>query len=164
MDPTQFIPEDTSYYTYQGSLTTPPCSECVIWIVFKQPIEVSEEQVSFKILLLLMLPHPFRASDFNMIDTLRKSSDVIVPNHLYRSSSQEILLPAPLLLLSLPWMFCRSRYLFFIAWHFRNIRISCNGYLVHPWYYQYSTIHPHLKCPQFPFHTFRYSPGLNTVQ
>lgn len=46
VDPTQFIPEDTGFYTYQGSLTTPPCSECVIWIVFKQPIEVSNEQVS----------------------------------------------------------------------------------------------------------------------
>lgn len=33
------------YWTYQGSLTTPPCNECVTWIVFKEPITVTEEQV-----------------------------------------------------------------------------------------------------------------------
>lgn len=37
--------ERGAYYTYLGSLTTPPCNECVIWIVFKDPIEVSAEQV-----------------------------------------------------------------------------------------------------------------------
>lgn len=34
-----------AYWTYLGSLTTPPCSECVIWIVYKEPIQVSHEQV-----------------------------------------------------------------------------------------------------------------------
>ena len=37
----------TDYYTYDGSLTTPPLAECVKWIVFKEPIEVSAAQVSF---------------------------------------------------------------------------------------------------------------------
>jgi len=46
LNPGLFIPEDSGYYTYQGSLTTPPCSECVIWIVFKEPIEVSNEQLT----------------------------------------------------------------------------------------------------------------------
>ncbi|XP_044268969.1 carbonic anhydrase 1 [Tribolium madens] len=45
LNPGLFIPEESGYYTYQGSLTTPPCSECVIWIVFKEPIEVSHEQL-----------------------------------------------------------------------------------------------------------------------
>ncbi|XP_065161502.1 carbonic anhydrase isoform X2 [Atheta coriaria] len=45
LDPAHLIPNDSSYWTYQGSLTTPPCSECVIWIVFKTPIEVSSEQL-----------------------------------------------------------------------------------------------------------------------
>ncbi|KAJ8960113.1 hypothetical protein NQ317_005751 [Molorchus minor] len=45
LNPARFYPNDTSYYTYQGSLTTPPCSECVVWIVFKESIEISPEQL-----------------------------------------------------------------------------------------------------------------------
>lgn len=33
------------FYLYTGSLTTPPCSEIVVWNVFKQHIEVSQEQM-----------------------------------------------------------------------------------------------------------------------
>lgn len=36
------LPSDQeSFYTYEGSLTTPPCSESVTWIVMKCPIAVS---------------------------------------------------------------------------------------------------------------------------
>lgn len=38
-------PANKSYYNYPGSLTTPPCSEGVNWIVLKTPIEVSPEQI-----------------------------------------------------------------------------------------------------------------------
>ncbi|NJO39546.1 MAG: carbonic anhydrase [Cyanobacteria bacterium CRU_2_1] len=41
----QLFPVDRSFYRYFGSLTTPPCSEVVNWIVYQQPIEVSREQV-----------------------------------------------------------------------------------------------------------------------
>lgn len=37
--------EDKHYYSYDGSLTTPPCSEGVNWIVFKEPIILSVEEV-----------------------------------------------------------------------------------------------------------------------
>lgn len=33
------------YFTYDGSLTTPPLAECVKWIVFKEPLEVSAAQM-----------------------------------------------------------------------------------------------------------------------
>ena len=43
----QLLPANKSqYYRYQGSLTTPPCSEIVTWLILKQPIEVSQLQIS----------------------------------------------------------------------------------------------------------------------
>lgn len=39
------------YYTYNGSLTTPPCSEVVTWIDFRQSIPLSHSQVSARIKL-----------------------------------------------------------------------------------------------------------------
>uniref|UniRef100_A0A1B0CVX3 Putative carbonic anhydrase n=1 Tax=Lutzomyia longipalpis TaxID=7200 RepID=A0A1B0CVX3_LUTLO len=42
----QLIGYDTThYYTYNGSLTTPPCSEVVVWIDFKEPIALSHNQI-----------------------------------------------------------------------------------------------------------------------
>lgn len=39
------LPKNKEYYTYGGSLTTPPCTESVSWFVFKSPITVSLKQV-----------------------------------------------------------------------------------------------------------------------
>jgi carbonic anhydrase len=39
------LPPNTAYYTYAGSLTTPPCSEGVTWFVLKTPMHLSAEQI-----------------------------------------------------------------------------------------------------------------------
>lgn len=45
LDLAQLLPEDRRYVTYMGSLTTPPCTEGVLWLVLKQPVSVSEQQI-----------------------------------------------------------------------------------------------------------------------
>jgi len=46
MDIMRILPADTThFYTYDGSLTTPPCTEGVRWIVLKEPIEFSRVQL-----------------------------------------------------------------------------------------------------------------------
>lgn len=45
IDLSSLLLEDKHYYSYTGSLTTPPCSENVNWIVFKEPIVLSVEEV-----------------------------------------------------------------------------------------------------------------------
>lgn len=45
IDLMKLLPERRDYYTYMGSLTTPPCTENVLWMVFKEPILVSPEQI-----------------------------------------------------------------------------------------------------------------------
>jgi len=45
IDMNQLLPVNRQYYTYMGSLTTPPCTEGVLWVVYKEPIELSQEQI-----------------------------------------------------------------------------------------------------------------------
>ncbi|RST75262.1 carbonic anhydrase family protein [Siminovitchia acidinfaciens] len=39
------LPSNQTSFYYNGSLTTPPCTEKVKWIVFEEPIEMSKEQI-----------------------------------------------------------------------------------------------------------------------
>ena len=45
IDPRQLLPADRRYYRYMGSLTTPPCSEGVQWLVMQQPLTLSAPQI-----------------------------------------------------------------------------------------------------------------------
>ena len=41
---TELLPTDQRYYQFMGSLTTPPCTEGVLWMVLKQPVSLSRGQ------------------------------------------------------------------------------------------------------------------------
>lgn len=45
ISPLGILPPDREYYRYNGSLTTPPCTEGVRWIVMKNPVTVSKQQI-----------------------------------------------------------------------------------------------------------------------
>ena len=41
----ELLPKDQRYYQFMGSLTTPPCSEGVLWLVMKTPVQISKAQL-----------------------------------------------------------------------------------------------------------------------
>ena len=41
----EILPADQRYYQFMGSLTTPPCTEGVLWVVIKQPVTLSPAQL-----------------------------------------------------------------------------------------------------------------------
>jgi carbonic anhydrase len=45
-DASQVLPAEQSYYRYNGSLTTPPCTEGVAWFVLATPVELSTAQIA----------------------------------------------------------------------------------------------------------------------
>lgn len=45
LDPGKLLPPTTDFYRYNGSLTTPPCTEGVRWYVMSEVAEASEEQL-----------------------------------------------------------------------------------------------------------------------
>jgi carbonic anhydrase len=45
LDLNQLLPSTTEHYQYAGSLTTPPCTEGVQWIVMRSPLSLSAEQL-----------------------------------------------------------------------------------------------------------------------
>ncbi len=45
LDLSHIMPAQLGYFSFEGSLTTPPCSEGVNWMVLKEPIELSPEQI-----------------------------------------------------------------------------------------------------------------------
>jgi carbonic anhydrase len=60
IDLNQLLPEDRRYFTYMGSLTTPPCSEGVLWMVMKQPVQLSPQQIGIFARLYPMNARPIQ--------------------------------------------------------------------------------------------------------
>ena len=45
IDPASLLPEARHFFRYEGSLTTPPCSEVVEWNVFAAPVAVAQSDI-----------------------------------------------------------------------------------------------------------------------
>jgi carbonic anhydrase len=67
LDMNQLLPKDTRYFTYMGSLTTPPCSEGVLWMVMQQPVSVSAEQIDVFARLYPMNARPVQQASGRLI-------------------------------------------------------------------------------------------------
>lgn len=53
----ELLPESPGeYYRYEGSLTTPPCYPTVLWTVFRNPVQISQEQVTSQNLYGVLFP------------------------------------------------------------------------------------------------------------
>lgn len=67
IDMSQLLPQRREYYTYMGSMTTPPCSEGVLWIVLKEPIKLSPQQIAIFARLYPMNARPVQATAGRLI-------------------------------------------------------------------------------------------------
>ena len=62
LDLVQMLPENRRYFTYMGSLTTPPCTEDVLWIVMKQPVQATTDQLSLFARMYPMNARPIQSA------------------------------------------------------------------------------------------------------
>jgi carbonic anhydrase len=67
LDVNALLPTERGYFTYMGSLTTPPCSEGVLWMVMKEPVTVSVEQIGIFSRLYPMNARPIQAVSGRLI-------------------------------------------------------------------------------------------------
>jgi carbonic anhydrase len=67
VDPSGLLPKSLGYWTYEGSLTTPPCSEIVDWMVVQEPIEVAAGDIEKFTALFKMNARPALAANRRFI-------------------------------------------------------------------------------------------------
>ncbi|NNG23021.1 carbonic anhydrase [Telluria aromaticivorans] len=67
LDVNEALPEKREYFTYMGSLTEPPCTEDVLWIVMKQPMQASPTQMALFSRLYPLNARPVQQSNGRMI-------------------------------------------------------------------------------------------------
>jgi carbonic anhydrase len=67
LDPLELLPNRREYYTYMGSMTEPPCTENVLWMVMKQPMTASPAQMALFSRLYPLNARPLQESDGRMV-------------------------------------------------------------------------------------------------
>lgn len=73
IDPNRLLPAQHGYYHYEGSLTTPPCSQTVDWFLLARHIEVAEADIARFAKLYPMNARPVQKLDRRFILTSRVS-------------------------------------------------------------------------------------------
>lgn len=84
------IPEDKTYITFPGSLTTPPCTEGVVWILMKTPIQASVSEIAMLEEQIALTPGPDcfqprntpqdeRMTDFELDKMLESTTECPIP-------------------------------------------------------------------------------------
>jgi len=67
LDPMEMVPTRRDYYTYMGSMEQPPCSENVLWLVMKQPVQASAAQMALFSRLYPLNARPIQATNGRII-------------------------------------------------------------------------------------------------
>lgn len=67
IDLASLLPDDRRYYLYIGSLTTPPCTEGVMWAVMQTPVAVADDQLQIFARLYPYNSRPIQASNGRLI-------------------------------------------------------------------------------------------------
>jgi len=71
VDASALLPADHGYFTFEGSLTTPPCSEHVTWIVLKQPLRIADAEIEAFAKIYPMNARPVQPTNGREIDETR---------------------------------------------------------------------------------------------
>ena len=71
IDVAALLPADHGYYSFPGSLTTPPCSEEVRWFVLKTPMKIAHGEITAFGKLYPMNARPTQPSHGRSIEATR---------------------------------------------------------------------------------------------
>ena len=67
LDVNELLPQKRDYFTFMGSMTTPPCNEGVLWLVMKEPMQASPAQMALFSRLYPLNARPIQASSGRVI-------------------------------------------------------------------------------------------------
>ncbi|MEO8084544.1 MAG: carbonic anhydrase family protein [Ardenticatenales bacterium] len=94
VDPGALLPADHAYWRYNGSLTTPPCSEGVKWHVMKASIEASAGQIAAFKAIYSGNARPVLAMNARTFLTPETAAAAAVPAMLPKTGTTDPLVPS----------------------------------------------------------------------